>query len=397
MSAMALGATAQEVNDGIRTVNPESVRAVQKARMAAPGAESRWLNYGSRIQYIEYEEDTPPSNEFVARAVYTAPDSLMLYGENNSVWRHAVGEVIDPANEDWDYLNSTDNNFTVDSIAVDFIYERFASDGAAADTLEIVLVKNMLNSSLSPITWPGNSQSFLPYTKNDDLTKYGGITPSYVNEVIKVALTDADTSVSTATGTSINSVVRGFSSPHSYSAGDLVGASVRFIPGYSYNSGDTLFNHNNLGIISIKENSSATIGAEYSDSLNYNKSMILDRFARYQLYPQAFLNQTFLVDDRPALPQHHSIYFKVSSPNVTVDEFNAIGVTMYPNPTTGIVNIKTDAEQSNVQIFNMLGQEVISSVETGNFNVDLTSHKAGIYFVTIKNDKGTATSKIVKK
>ncbi len=391
MSIMTLVANAQ-VSDGVRNVDNTTFRAIQQERMAV-ASESRWLSYAAQIQFLEYGDDVPPANEFIARAVYTAPDSLMFYSPDNSVWRHALGEVIDPSNEEWEYLDVFDNAFTVDSIAVDYVYERFASDGTAADTMEIVLIKDM--SDLGTITWPGNDQTRIPYTANSDLSNYGGITPAYVNEIIKVPLTDSDTTE----GLSIGTIVRGFSSSHNYSAGDFIGASVRFIPGYNYSLNDSLFNHNNLGIISIKENASNTTGAEYSDSLNYNKSMILSRTARYQVYTgtQSFLNSTFLVDDRAALPQHHSISFKVSSPNVGIEGFDAIGATVYPNPTAGVIKIDTDVEQTEVQIFNMLGQEVVSVIETGNFTVDITDKKAGIYFVTIKNNRGTATSKIVKK
>ena len=223
--------------------------------------------------------------------------------------------------------------------------------------------------------------------------KFGSTPSAYVNEVIKFPLTSTDTS------SFIQSIGSGVGT-NAYSAGDILGATARFIPGYSYELGDSIFNQNYVSIISFEESD----GAEPSYAVldNYNKSYICPTSVRYQTNSgtQEFLNNTMLPTANYTGPfrfEHHSIWFKVSSPNVGIEDFDAIGATVYPNPTSGVIKIDTDVEQTQVEVFNMLGQKVISVIENGNFSVDITDQKSGIYFVTIKNENGTATSKIVKK
>lgn len=391
MSAMAFAATAQNVNEipGIQNFNSSNMGEIIEARQAAAGPESRWLNWASRAHFLEYGDET--ISDFEVFGVTTAPDSLMAYGPDNHVWLHSIGQVLQPSHEDFEYLDEN-NAFTVDSISVDFVYTRNNTDNSIVDTLELVLLKNP--GAAGGITWTDNNASYLPYAANADLSQYGGVPAAYVNEVIKLPLTSSDTS------SFIQSIGTGFSSTMNYAAEDFIGATARFIPGYSYVLGDSIFNENYVSLISFEETNQGE--PSYVELDNYNKSYVMETSVRYQTNSggQAFLNNTMLptaIYTAPFRFEHHSIWFKVSSPNVSVEDFDAIGATVYPNPTSGVIKIDTDVEQTQVQIFNMLGQEVVSTIETGNFSVDITDQKAGIYFVTIKNENGTATSKIVKK
>jgi hypothetical protein len=71
--------------------------------------------------------------------------------------------------------------------------------------------------------------------------------------------------------------------------------------------------------------------------------------------------------------------------------------SLFPNPTNGILNIKTkkEVEISSISIFNTLGQLVL--VATGNNNsIDVASLKTGSYFIKIVSNNGTANSKFIK-
>jgi hypothetical protein len=67
---------------------------------------------------------------------------------------------------------------------------------------------------------------------------------------------------------------------------------------------------------------------------------------------------------------------------------------IYPNPTTGLINIKID-NTKKIEIINQLGQVVF----TGNDNVyiDISRYNEGIYFVKITTDYETITAKIIKQ
>ncbi|MDC9724231.1 MAG: N-acetylmuramoyl-L-alanine amidase [Urechidicola sp.] len=73
-------------------------------------------------------------------------------------------------------------------------------------------------------------------------------------------------------------------------------------------------------------------------------------------------------------------------------------ISLYPNPTTGIIRITNPAslELTNATIHNALGQQ-IKRVKIKSNSIDLSELKSGIYFVKIEDDNNNyQTYKIVK-
>ncbi|BDD06581.1 zinc-dependent metalloprotease [Aureibacter tunicatorum] len=74
-----------------------------------------------------------------------------------------------------------------------------------------------------------------------------------------------------------------------------------------------------------------------------------------------------------------------------VDELSA-NVSVYPNPTNGVINVKSSrAEVRSIVVYNVIG-EVVASTE-GNNAIDLSGRHAGVYLVHID----TAVGKVVRK
>jgi len=69
-------------------------------------------------------------------------------------------------------------------------------------------------------------------------------------------------------------------------------------------------------------------------------------------------------------------------------------VNVYPNPTTGTLNIE-NAEGCNIQILNMMGQ-VVENIENANFvnSVDMSKYANGQYFVKVINGNEVSTHKV---
>ena len=69
--------------------------------------------------------------------------------------------------------------------------------------------------------------------------------------------------------------------------------------------------------------------------------------------------------------------------------------TIYPNPTSGSFNIEL-AEESNISIFNALGQ-VVRHLEkaAGNQQIDLNDAPKGLYFVRIQNGNNVEITKLI--
>jgi hypothetical protein len=67
-------------------------------------------------------------------------------------------------------------------------------------------------------------------------------------------------------------------------------------------------------------------------------------------------------------------------------------VTIYPNPTNGMVNID-GYEIIEVKVYNVLGQLV---KETKENVIDLSAQEAGIYILKVITPSGVITKQIVK-
>ncbi len=71
---------------------------------------------------------------------------------------------------------------------------------------------------------------------------------------------------------------------------------------------------------------------------------------------------------------------------------------MYPNPATNLTTITSLQEISNLQIFNILGQEVQNISGKGkSMQLDISTLETGTYFVKIETEFGTDSLKLIKQ
>lgn len=75
-----------------------------------------------------------------------------------------------------------------------------------------------------------------------------------------------------------------------------------------------------------------------------------------------------------------------------VEETLSATTSIYPNPTTGMVNIESDGEQM-VTIYNMAGQRVYEGMSNGYLQIDMKAYGAGIYAIQV----GEETQRVVVK
>jgi hypothetical protein len=77
--------------------------------------------------------------------------------------------------------------------------------------------------------------------------------------------------------------------------------------------------------------------------------------------------------------------------------FDAESFKYYPNPVTDILTVSYSNAISDVVIYNLLGQQVVSvKPNATQTQVDLSGLTAGTYLVKVTSDEVTKTVKVVK-
>jgi len=73
-----------------------------------------------------------------------------------------------------------------------------------------------------------------------------------------------------------------------------------------------------------------------------------------------------------------------------------INLRLFPNPTAGILTINAPTSIVEIEIYNRLGQLVLSN--TGEVNIDISHLASGLYFCCVKDKNGSfGIRKVVKE
>ncbi|MGV6829184.1 MAG: T9SS type A sorting domain-containing protein [Flavobacteriales bacterium] len=80
--------------------------------------------------------------------------------------------------------------------------------------------------------------------------------------------------------------------------------------------------------------------------------------------------------------------------NLGVNDSNLSSVSMYPNPSNGTLNIKTEQELE-VTIFDVLGKKVFTNAVLSNETFDISHLNNGIYLVKLSSETSSTTKKLI--
>ena len=79
-----------------------------------------------------------------------------------------------------------------------------------------------------------------------------------------------------------------------------------------------------------------------------------------------------------------------------LDDNSLLDFSVYPSPTSGVLNIESKTTITQIEIYNQLGQLVLSN--SNQRTIDISSVSQGLYFVKIMDENGGfGTQKVVKK
>ena len=99
----------------------------------------------------------------------------------------------------------------------------------------------------------------------------------------------------------------------------------------------------------------------------------------------------------PSLTQNQ-FQISVYTASLGSDSFDSSNFRYYPNPITDILNLSYNQEISNVEVFNLLGQKMISkTLHATEGSIDFSSLSKGIYLVNVSSGNQIKTIKIIKE
>ena len=84
------------------------------------------------------------------------------------------------------------------------------------------------------------------------------------------------------------------------------------------------------------------------------------------------------------------------SATVGVEETAVLeGVTVFPNPTNGVVNVRTENSGTHqVEVVNVLGAVVAQTSFAGSTTLDLSTFAKGVYSVRIFNEEASMVERV---
>ncbi len=138
-----------------------------------------------------------------------------------------------------------------------------------------------------------------------------------------------------------------------------------------------------------------TVGGSYIETYNFNVDA---SWAYNELYLVAFVNEIDAGDPNNR-EIHNAFTVKLSDIAVCQTGNNSIfledGIQMYPNPTTGILNL-INVENSSIDIYNILGATVLTIKSANSIEqIDLSNYSNGTYIIKVKTENSVVTEKIV--
>ena len=83
---------------------------------------------------------------------------------------------------------------------------------------------------------------------------------------------------------------------------------------------------------------------------------------------------------------------------VGISENNLSAISIFPNPTTGILSISGITEAANVALYNIQGKLLKEYSQISNNNsIDISDFSAGLYFLKVQNEGGFKTFKVIRE
>jgi hypothetical protein len=89
---------------------------------------------------------------------------------------------------------------------------------------------------------------------------------------------------------------------------------------------------------------------------------------------------------------------RLSNPSLSNSDFDSSNFSFTPNPVRDILSFSSNKEINAIQIFNVIGQEVLTKRSVNSISqVDMTTLPNGVYMIRVTSDNQSRTIKVIKE
>jgi hypothetical protein len=98
----------------------------------------------------------------------------------------------------------------------------------------------------------------------------------------------------------------------------------------------------------------------------------------------------------PMLCEPSSDTIMITFPAVGINDLTNNSLSLYPNPANDVVNVVSTNDIKTIEVLNYIGQTIYTNnnINLKSLQLNVTSFKAGVYFVKVTTVSGTKTTKI---
>lgn len=113
---------------------------------------------------------------------------------------------------------------------------------------------------------------------------------------------------------------------------------------------------------------------------------------------QPFWSSAIFIPQDQSYTNGEALGIRLMEENVGLEEVTLQGVSVYPNPSEGVITVTNDKGSSNlVEIFNVTGQLVYKVEVNAALTIDLGENGSGVYLVKVSNENGSMVERVVIK
>ena len=353
---------------------------------------SGWYDYGDAIYSLGGNTSYYRSPLF--------PDSTVLVEYSSGMgsnWQHSTGQILDPTSYYHEVNGNTqlnpDNHYMLDSVGIFYRYWR--PQQGVPDTL-VVQIYEEATMSMSLDPWSnGKSYATVDY---DYQTRLG------TNNVAEyVYLLENKDTISSTQGFLV------FPVGHYVPSGEKIGVTFTYIPGNSFNVGDTIdpystvppTNKINAFYYYYYVDQDAT-----SDPGYYNNQVLASTSIRYNTNSNGW-NGSYIPGTAWNSGIYHSdITFHITSDNVGI-EHHALNyhANLFPNPVNNNTILSLDLDKKeylHIDLYEVTGKKVKTIKQQiftrGNHQITIETSdlSKGLYYCVISNETKKNTIKFSK-